>query len=191
MAIKIAKDPESGNRDYTPCPEGVYDLEVEDVKIDTSKNENKTQRLSLKCKIVSGPARVGNTCYVPLYLTPKTVWRVEEACKAAGVEYALEEVATATGMTENIELEETDFVGTLFRATCAHREYQGKPQEDWKKFVVSPLAAPVAAAPAPVTTAIPAPVAAVATAAVQQAVVTQAAEQAAAVGTVRRRRVAS
>lgn len=184
MVLRVTVDPSVGNEGgYTPCPEGRYELEVVDYKVDQSNN-TKTQRLNLKCEVKDGPpgVKLGRTVYVPLWLSPKAAWRVKEACSAAGISYEIEEVETATGLEETVVFEESEFLAKRFKASCKHEMYNDKPQERWNNL--APLAA--------TTSAPPAQPPAQAAATVQAApALSETVDQPAGVGQVRRRRVAS
>lgn len=190
--IQIQVDP-TVTGGYTLLPEAVYDFEVRECEQTTSKQKG-TPTILLKLTVIGGPSNVGKEMQHWHTLHPKGAWKTKQMLEAMGVPYEEQDVNTAGGVMKVVVFDDEHLPGSRFRSAVKHREYNGKTNEEFEKYEVSPLdnrqpaaaAAPTAAVAAPAAAGVLAP-----TAAPAQTVVAPAAAAAPASNVVRRRAVPS
>lgn len=144
-----------GGDDFTPWPEGTYDLRVKKIEQKVSKKEK--PQLEITLEALEGP-KDGKTMKAWYSLVPAATFRVDKLLDACGVE------RIDTGEKDEngkpiLTFDDQDLLGRVFRAEIKHRDYEGKTQTDLKDEGRSPLAPPGqngAAAAAPAQAATPA-----------------------------------
>lgn len=111
-----------GEGGFEPLPESIYDLEIKSVDQNTSKAGN--PQAIVKFEVVDGDL-AGRTHKEWYTITPEAVWRLQNLCKAAGVD--LVETGEVDKDNEPIcEFDTDELVGKFVRAEIKHRNYEGK-----------------------------------------------------------------
>lgn len=135
--IQVGFDPsiDPNERGYTPPPEGVYQLEIEEVTAREPKAAGKHGQLQVKATIIGSfnNENINKKVTDWISMSPKsTPYFLIPLLNATGVNYESYEDA--------VSFDTDELIGTVYQADCSHDTYNDKVRDRWGNYEVSTFA---------------------------------------------------